>query len=399
MGYNKNRMSIEEVLSRGVAEVIVADFLRRKLKSGKKLRVKFGIDPTAPDLHFGHAVVLRKLRQFQDLGHLAVLIIGDFTAQIGDPSDKQKTRLPLTAAEVKQNAKTYLEQAYHILDPEKTEVHRQSEWFSNFDLKKVFKLLSKATVKQHLEHETFSLRLKKDLPLSLHELIYPLLQGYDSLMLRADLELGGTDQKFNLLMGREIQKAFGQKPQDILTLQYLIGLDGKEKMGKSLKNYIALNDSPSEMYGKVMSIPDDLILQYFELLTDVKEKALKIIQKELKTKSRNPREIKSKLAKLLVETFYDALSAEQTEAEFNRVFRQKEIPTKLTTVALAKKTWFLADLLVKLKLAASKSAARRLLQQGGVRINSQVVGQEGKITVSNGWVIQAGKRRFVKIKV
>lgn len=398
MGYNKNRMTIEEVLSRGVAEVLVADSLRRKLKSGQKLRVKFGIDPTTPDLHLGHVVVLRKMRQFQDLGHLAILLIGDFTAQIGDPSGKQKTRQPLTLREVKENAKTYLEQAFRILVPEKTEVRRQSEWFAEFDLKNVFELLSKATVKQLLEHETFSLRLKKDLPLSLHELIYPLLQGYDSVMVRADLELGGLDQKFNLLMGREIQKAFGQKPQDILMVQYLIGLDGKEKMGKSLKNYIALNDSPSEMYGKVMSISDELIPQYFELLSNIEEKALNIIKKELKTKSRNPREIKAELAKLLVETFKGALAAEEAEAEFIRVFQQKQAPTKLTLVSLVKQKWDLAHLLVALKLSQSKSEARRLLSQGAVKIDGQVAA-EGEIKIASGQIVQVGKRKFVKVKI
>lgn len=391
-------MDNSELLWRGVSEVIVKENLEKKLKEGKKLRVKLGIDPTAPELHLGHAVVLRKLKQFQDAGHEIVLIIGDFTAQIGDPSGRDTTRQALTPQVVNHHSETYLKQVFKILDEKKTEIHRQSEWFSNFDLRKTIQLQSKVTLEQLLEHETFKRRLQKNLPLSIHELIYPLLQGYDSVAIKSDLELGGVDQKFNLLMGREIQKVYGQKSQDILTLKYLIGTDGKEKMSKSLKNYIALNDPPSEMYGKVMSISDSLIPQYFELLTDVEDKALEVIEKELKNKTRNPRDVKAKLAKLIVETYYDAAAAEEAEAEFEKVFQKGEIPSEMPEIKMKEESLSVVDLLLKTNLASSKSEARRLIGQGGLKIaGKQIKNFDQKIDIRNGQIVQVGPRRFVKI--
>lgn len=391
-------MSIDELLNRGVGEVIVEESLKRKLGSGRKLRVKYGIDPNKPDIHLGHAVPIRKLKAFQDLGHTAVFIIGDYTARIGDPSEKEKTRESISEEVVKNNADKFFTQAFRILDKDKTEIHLQSEWFKNFDLEKIIEIASKVSVSQVMEHETFKKRLEKKQPFMLHEIIYPLLQGYDSVAVKADVEIGGTDQKFNLLMGRQLQKAYGQPEQDILMMNYLIGLDGKEKMSKSLGNYIAITDNPEDMYGKIMSIPDNLIMQYYELCTDVTEDALKIIEKELK-EDKNPRDVKAELAKIIVEMYHSAEEAEKAAGEFDKVFSRREKPTEIPIKKIEVSQCRADDLLMKCELVTSKSEARRLIKQGGVEVEGEKITDFDKvIQVKDEMIVQVGKRRFVKIK-
>lgn len=386
---------IKELLTRGVGEIIKKESLNTKLRSNKKLRVKLGIDPTAPDIHLGHAVPLKKLREFQELGHAAVLIIGDYTARVGDPSGKDETRPHLTSKEVKANAKTYLDQAYKILDKNKTEAHFQTEWFSRFRLEDIVDLASKVTMAKLMTHETFRKRLKKDLPFALHEALYPLLQGYDSVMIKADVEIGAMEQKFNLLIGREIQKKYNQPEQEVIMTKYLLGLDGKEKMGKSLGNYIAIFDSSQDMYGKIMSIPDGLLVNYYELLTEIPPKE---IIEELK-KGTNPRDLKAQLAKNIIAQFHTKSKAVKAEQEFNKVFRRKEKPSKIPQVSLKARNYNIVDLISKLKLVSSKGEARRLVEQGGVKIDDRVV-KDWKlvIRVRKGTLVQVGKRRFVKVK-
>lgn len=392
-------METDNLLTSGVGEIIVKESLENKLKTRKKLRVKYGIDPNKGDIHLGHAVPIRKLKAFQDLGHTAVFIIGDYTARIGDPSAKDKTREVVSKEEIKKNADAFFAQAFRILDKFRTEIHLQSEWFGKFDLAKVLEVASKVSVAQIMEHETFKKRLEKGQPLMVHEEIYPLLQGYDSVAINADVELGGTDQKFNLLMGRQLQKAYGQPEQDILMMNYLIGLDGKEKMSKSLGNYIALNDAPNDMYGKVMSIPDSLITHYYELCTDITSGGLEVVKKEL-ADGKNPRQVKAELAKLIVETYYSAAEAEEAEEEFNRIFRQGERPSEMPIVKLEIRDERLDDLLLDCKLASSRSEARRLAEQGAVEINSKRVTDPFKtIKVEDGMVVRVGKRNFVRVKI
>jgi len=396
-------METDNLLTSGVGEIIVKESLVNKLKTRKKLRVKYGIDPNKGDIHLGHAVPIRKLKAFQDLGHTAVFIIGDYTARIGDPSAKDKTRKPVSQKEIKKNADAFFAQAFRILDKGKTEIHLQSEWFGKFDLAKVIELTSKISVAQIMEHETFKKRIEKGQPLMIHEEIYPLLQGYDSVAINADVELGGTDQKFNLLMGRQLQKAYGQPEQDILMMNYLIGLDGKEKMSKSLGNYIAINDVPKDMYGKVMSIPDNLISHYYELCTDITSGGLDVIKKELNPPTgggKNPRQVKAELAKLIVETYYSGAEAEEAESEFNRIFRQGERPSEMPIVKLEIRDERLDDLLMDCKLASSRSEARRLAEQGAVEVNSKKITDPFKtIKVDDGMVVRVGKRNFVRIKI
>ncbi|MCL5407065.1 MAG: tyrosine--tRNA ligase [Patescibacteria group bacterium] len=391
-------MTIDELLSRGVNEIIVESSLKEKLKLGKKLRVKYGIDPNKPDIHLGHAAPIRKLKAFQDLGHIAVFIIGDYTARIGDPSGKDKTRERVSKDDIKKNAEEFFAQAFKILDKEKTEIHLQSEWYEKFDLEKNIELMSKVSVTQVVEHETFKKRLEKKQPFYFHEVIYPLLQGYDSVAVRADIELGGADQKFNLLMGRQLQKAYNQKEQDILMMNYLIGLDGKEKMSKSLGNYIAINDTPEEMYGKIMSIPDNLIMHYYELCTDVTIEALELIKKELK-EGKNPRDIKAELGKVIVETYYTAEEAEKASQEFDQVFSKHGKPSEIQTKKITKNKIALEDLLVDVKMASSKTQARRLIEQGSVEINFEKnTDPKEMIETKEGMIIKVGKRNFLKIK-
>jgi len=389
-------MAIDDLLTRGVDEVIVKSDLANKLKEGGKLRIKYGIDPNKPDIHLGHAVPIRKLKAFQDLGHTAVFIVGDYTARIGDPSEKEKTREPIAPEIIKKNADIFFKEAFRILDKEKTEIHLQSEWYKDFDLKKVIEVGSKVSTQQIMEHETFKKRLEESQPFMVHEIIYPLLQGYDSVAIKADVEIGGTDQKFNLLMGRQIQKAYNQPQQDILMMKYLIGLDGKEKMSKSLGNYIAIDEAPGEMYGKVMSIPDNLIMQYYELCTDVSNEDLKGIENKIGS---NPRNAKADLAKIIVEMYHSKDDAEKAASEFDRVFSRRERPKDIPEVKLEISECRMDDLLVKCELATSKSEARRLLEQGAVEIEGEtIIVPEKVMKIQDGMIIQVGKRRFVKIK-
>ncbi len=392
--------NIEELLSRGVGEIIVKDSLKKKLESGKNLRVKYGIDPNRGDIHLGHAVPIRKLKAFQDLGHKAVFIIGDYTARIGDPSAKDKTREAPSEAEIKKNADSFFAQAFRILDKDKTEIHLQSEWFGKFDLEKVLEIASKVSVAQIMEHETFRKRIEKGQPFMIHEEIYPLLQGYDSVAIRSDLELGGTDQKFNLLMGRQMQKAYGQKEQDILMMNYLIGLDGKEKMSKSLGNYIAINDEPNDMYGKVMSIPDNLIVQYYELCTDLTPGGLEIIKKELAT-GKNPRDIKAELAKLIVEIYYSVDEAAKAALEFDKVFAKKQVPSQMKDYHLeeSRAHWTTIGLLSRVMPNVSGSELRRLIFQGGVDLDGMKISDPNfRVKPKNGSILKVGKKKFFKIR-
>lgn len=394
-----------DLLKRGVNEIIVQSSLEEKLKSGRKLRIKYGIDPNRPDIHLGHAVPIRKLKCFQELGHKAVFIIGDYTASIGDPSGKDETRLPISEKTIKENAGKFFAQAFKILDRAQTEIHLQSEWFGKIDLTKLIEMFSKVTLAQIMEHETFRERIEKKQILSLHEVIYPILQGYDSVAVKADVELGGADQKFNLLMGRQMQKAYssnGQEVQDILMMNYLIGLDGKEKMSKSLGNYIALNDPPQEMYGKVMSIPDKLILPYYELCTDITLPGLKMIEKELNPPTRggkNPRDLKAKLAYLIVQMYHSAQAAEKAAGEFDKIFSKRERPTEIPTKKINFDKLSFEELLLKTELASSKSEARRFIEQGGAEINAEKITDPKRIIeIKDEMVIKVGKRNFVRIK-
>lgn len=382
--------SLKTLLERGVEEIISKDSLETALKKKKKLRVKYGIDPTAPDLHLGHAVLLRKLRQFQDLGHKAVLIVGDFTAQIGDPSHRSKARPLLSPQEVKKNLKSYLQQAGKILDIKKAEIYYNSRWFK--DVKTFLKLLSFASIQQMLHRADFKKRIKAGHDVSLLEAAYPLLQGYDSVMVKADVEIGGTDQKFNLLMGRQLQKRYGQKEQDILMVPLLEGTDGERKMSKSYGNYISLKDDPQAMFGKLMSIPDKLMPKYFELLTDI----------DFPKKS-NPKTAKLLLAKTIVSQIHGIEKATWAMAEFVNVFSKKEPPSDMPVLRLpagkAKLGIELLDLLLKAGVK-SKSEARRLVSQKGVKINGKVQDDiHLKIKIKEDIILQIGKRTFFRVRV
>lgn len=390
------KKEIEELLTRGVCEVIVRNHLRRRLERGEFLRLKLGIDPTGYDLHLGHMVPLRCLKRWQNAGHKVIIIIGDYTAQIGDPTGQDKTRPSLTHEKVLDFAKDYLKQIFKILDKEKTEIRYQAEWFEKFNLQTVFSLCSKYTVKQMLARETFRERLKKDAPFSIHEMLYPLLQGYDSVAIKADVEFGGIEQKFNLLVGRDIQRAYGQSEQDIVMTPILVGTDGKEKMSKSLNNYIGIMDSPSEMYGKTMSIPDELILPYFELCTDLTSEEIAAIKNELACK--NPKDLKMRLARNIVALYHSNKEARKAEEEFEQVFKTKKLPQSVPAFEIKSETGIL-DLLVKTNLTPSKSEAKRLILQGGVEINNEkITDWQKNILPKSGMVIRVGKRKFAKIK-
>jgi tyrosyl-tRNA synthetase len=395
----KNLNSIDELLTRSVAEVIDRKHLESQLNSGNKLRVKLGIDPTGARLHLGHAVVLRILRRFQDLGHNAVLIIGDTTALIGDPSGKNETRPALTPKDIEKNFETYEKQALKILDKKKLEIRWQSEWFKKFNLIDVIREASKISAGWITSHETFRNRLKAGQPLALHELLYPLVQAYDSVAVKADVELGGLDQKFNLLTGRELMRAHDLQPQDIVLADYLIGTDG-QKMGKSLNNFVALEEEPFEMFGKLMSVNDDLILTYFEFATTISMDEIQKIEKELKDGA-NPRDIKKRLAEEIVALYHSKNQASKAASEWEKVFSNKEKPSNIQEMKLPsmppKSTY--EDLLVLLKLVSSKSEAKRLIEQGGVKINDVLLTEINKpLKLSETNLIQVGKRKFVKVK-
>ncbi len=385
------------LLKRGVAEIISEEEMVGLLRSGKKLRLKEGFDPSFPDIHLGHMVALRKLRQFQEMGHQVVLIVGDWTAQIGDPSGGSLTRPMLSAEQVKANADTYMKQFFKVVDREKTEVRWQSEWFGKFTLADVIQLTRKFTVAQLLARDDFSKRYSEGRPIAITELLYPLLQGYDSVMVEADVEFGGTDQKFNFLVGRELQSMVGQRPQQCFMTPLLVGTDGSQKMSKSLGNYIGVAEPPEEIYGKAMSIRDDLIGHYFELVTDVPDEELKTFEQGLADGTIHPMELKKRLARELVSQLYDEKAAAEAAAHFARVVQNKEVPEEIKEFRISLNVSIgLRDAMVKTHLAKSRSEANRLIEQGAVSINGE---KETNVaaTIKSGSIIKVGKRRFAKI--
>jgi tyrosyl-tRNA synthetase len=405
-----NRMSIDEqitILQRGAVDLITSEELRRKLErsvaKGQPLRVKLGLDPTAPDIHLGHTVVLHKLRQFQELGHQVILVIGDFTGMIGDPTGKSETRKPLTQAQILSNAQTYREQIYKMLDPAKTVLRFNSEWLGKLTPGEIVTLAAKYTVARMLERDDFQRRFHEGRAISVHEFLYPLFQAYDSVALRADVELGGTDQKFNLLVGRDIQREYGQEPQVILTTPLLEGVDGVQKMSKSLGNYIGITEPPREIYGKVMSISDQLMWRYYELLSDYDLEALQEDKRRIAGGSVNPRDLKMALARELVARFYTVEVADEAEREFQRMFKAGGLPNEIDAplVRLSQgndaQVWIVL-LLVQAGLAPSNSEARRLIQQGAVRVDGERVSDVNiRLTTSEPHLLQVGRRRFARI--
>ncbi len=391
-----------EFLKKGTVDLIREEDLKTKLeraaKTGKPLRIKLGLDPTAPDIHVGHTVVIRKLKAFQDLGHTVIFLIGDFTGMIGDPSGKNVTRPPLSREEIDANAETYKAQMFKLLDPEKTELRFNAEWMDKFTAADFVKLCAKTTVKQILERDDFTKRMADEKPISLHELLYPLVQGYDSVALESDVELGGTDQKFNLLMGRNLQREFSQEPQVIMTTPLLEGLDGVNKMSKSLNNYIGITEPANEMFGKIMSISDELMWKYYELLTDLSLSDIANLRFEIE-KGENPRNIKVNLAKLIIRDFHSGLDADAAEDDFTRRFVQKEVPDEIEEKQIALGNYNLAQLLADTGLAASKGEARRLIEQGGVKVNGEKATASSADIVINtdGVLLQVGKRKFLKV--
>lgn len=387
-------------IKRGCEEIIpenqLLDKLKRSYDSNTPLRVKLGCDPSRPDLHVGHGVVLRKLRHFQDLGHQSILVIGDFTAMIGDPSGRNKTRPQLTLEETKVNAESYINQAGQILDLEKLEIVYNSDWLNKMDFSDVIKLSSHYTVARMLERDDFTKRYQSETPISIHEFMYPLAQGMDSVHLNADIELGGTDQKFNLLVGRDLQKEYDQEPQCVLTLPLLEGTDGQDKMSKSYGNDIGLTDSPQEMYGKTMSITDEMIVKYFRLAADASDEVLVKIESNLNDSSYNPRDAKRLLARSLVELYYDSDSALKAEDHFNEVIVNKSIPDDIPEFQIERET-SLVDAVFLSKVVASKSEVRRLVKQGAVSVDGKKI-DDASFSLRSGQVIKIGKRRFLKIK-
>ncbi|MBI3012923.1 MAG: tyrosine--tRNA ligase [Elusimicrobia bacterium] len=383
---SENLSSLSPLL-RGVSELITEKELQEKLNKKKSLRVKLGVDPTSPDLHLGHTVVLNKLKCFQEMGHTIIFIIGDFTARIGDPSGQSATRPRLSGEQIAANAKTYQEQVFKILDRDRTEVRFNSEWFKNIGAEGILELGFRYTTQRLMERDDFSKRLKEEKPIALAELYYPLLQGYDSVAVQSDLEIGGTDQKFNLLVGRELQRDFGQEPQAVMTLPILVGMDGVRKMSKSYQNAIALNDSPKEMFGKIMSVSDDLMWQYYELLT---------LENLSQVKKLHPKEAKMKLASQITE-LYHAGQGEETSQEFEKVFSKKDAPETMEEYRVSKEKLQISHLLFESGLSPSKNESKRLIENGGVRINSQQVASDMEISVEKPFILQVGKRKFKRI--
>lgn len=394
------------LIKRNTVDLIVEEELLKKLerslRTGIPLKVKLGLDPTAPDLHIGHTVVIFKLKEFQDLGHEVVFLIGDFTGMIGDPSGRSETRRPITEEELAENAKTYQRQISKILNPEKTRIAFNSQWMAQMSAQGLIELASKYTVARMLERDDFQKRYLEGRPISIHEFLYPLVQGYDSVMLKADVELGGTDQKFNLLVGRELQRDYGQEPQVIITLPILEGTDGVQKMSKTLGNYIGIDEPPKEIFGKTMSIPDSLVLRYYELATPLPFKEVEGIRRALLGGSLHPREAKARLAKLLVTLYHGAEAAEKAQAEFDRVFREKGLPEE---TPLERPLGFVTEpfiwlplVLTKAGLSSSNSAARRLIQQGAVEVNGQrITDVDYELATDREYLIRVGKRKFKRI--
>ncbi len=396
-----------EHLRKGVVEIIRESELRAKLensiKTARPLRIKLGVDPTAPDVHLGHTVVIRKLRAFQELGHTVIFLIGDFTGLIGDPSGTSATRPQLTRDEINANAETYKQQIFRLLDPDKTEIRFNSEWMDKINSDGFIRLAAHVTVKQILERDDFSKRLSEERPISLHELLYPLVQAYDSVALKADVELGGTDQKFNLLMGRNLQREYQQEAQICMIMPLLEGTDGVQKMSKSLGNYIGINEPPQEIFGKVMSISDDLMWRYYELLTDVSNSEIGKLRAAAEEGKRNPRDLKIDLAKRIIKDFYSTEAAEDAEEQFKRVFVRKETPDEIEERAVTAGDWELKQLLVEIGLASSKAEARRLIEQGGVYVEGKRSDPKTQTLCPIGpdkppLDIKVGKRRFVRVR-
>ncbi|MHC4738984.1 MAG: tyrosine--tRNA ligase [Planctomycetota bacterium] len=391
------------LLRRGAAEIFNEAELSEKLaeaaKQRRQLRIKLGLDPTSPDIHLGHTVVLRKMRQFQDLGHKAVLIIGDYTARIGDPSGQNTTRPMLSSEQIEENAKTYLEQAGKILDTSETklEIRHNSEWLAELRLADIIKLTSNMTVARMLERDSFELRYKAGEPIGTHEFLYPLMQGYDSVMVKSDVELGGTDQTFNNLIGRDLQRLDGQKPQVVITTPILVGLDGKEKMSKSKGNYIAVTDEPADMFGKVMSISDDMMENYFTLVTDLPtEKIAELVSPD----RTHPKRAKVLLGKAIVSQFYDEAVAEAAAAEFDKVFAQGQLPDDITEIEVAAEPVMASKLVLACNLVPSGGEAKRKIKQSAVRIDGvKISDPNAEITPKDDMIVQVGKRKFARLKI
>jgi tyrosyl-tRNA synthetase len=396
-----DEIKIDEILSRGTEDIIDREHLKKKLMSGKQLNIKFGIDPTGPMIHIGRASVLIKLKDFQDLGHKITLIIGDFTALIGDASDKEATRKLVTEEEIKKNLKDYLKQIGMILDLKKVEVKHNKDWFGKMKAEELIKLAMNFTAQQMIQRRNFKERWDSEKPIRVHELLYPLLQGYDSVVIKSDLELGGFDQLFNIKAGRELQRVFNQEPQDVMTVRMIYGLDGR-KMSTSWGNVINILDEPKDMFGKLMTLKDEMIVDYFESCTRVPMLQVNEFKVSLESKVMNPKEIKKILAKEIITFFHGRKKAEEAEKEFEQVFEDKKLPTEIEEVKIEEEKMSIQDLLVKLNLASSKGEAKRVVEQGGVRI---VKGEEIKeikdwqteIQIEKGVIVQVGKRNFRKI--
>ncbi len=387
-----------KLLKRGTVEIFTEAELAEKLKSGRQLRIKLGLDPTSPDIHLGHTVVLRKMRQFQDLGHKAVLIIGDYTARIGDPTGVNATRPMLTGEQIEQNARTYFEQAGKILDTSdgKLEVRYNSEWLEQMTLMELIQLAAKKTVAQMLQRDSFKLRLDRGIDVYTHEFIYPLMQGYDSVVIKSDVELGGTDQIFNNLVGRDIQKAYNQPQQVVITLPILVGLDGKEKMSKSKGNYVGVTDEPNDMFGKVMSISDDMMENYFTLLTDLPANKISELTNSQKT---HPKKAKVLLARTIVSQFYGAKTADSAAKQFDKVFAQKQLPDEIPEFELPDEPISVKQLLLACKLVETGGEAKRMCAQSAVTIEGEkMTDPNAQVAPKSGMTIQVGKRKFAKIK-
>jgi tyrosyl-tRNA synthetase len=396
--------SIDEqirIISKGVDEIIGIEDLKNKLeksqKENKPMVVKLGLDPSAPDIHLGHTVVLRKMKQLQDLGHKVIIIIGDFTGKIGDPTGKSKARKALSTEQVLENAKTYEEQILKVLDKEKTEIVFNSKWLSKLSFEEAISLAATTTVARMLEREDFKKRYESQTSISLHEFFYPLMQGFDSVEIKADIELGGTDQRFNVLMGRSLQKEFNQEPQVTIFMPLLEGLDGKDKMSKSLGNYIGIDEQANIMYEKAMTIPDELIIKYFELVTDIHPDIVDKIKLDLEENRVNPRDIKMNLAKEIVKLYHEEEKAIEAENRFKEVFQKGQIPNDIKTVEVLKSEFDLIDELVKNKLVSSKSEVRRLITQGGVKVNNEKLDDIKNVNINDTMIVQVGKKKFIKI--
>ena len=395
-----------EIISRGAVDILPEEEFRARLKESveknQPLRVKQGFDPTAPDIHLGHTVGIRKLRQFQDLGHQIVLIVGDYTALVGDPSGRSATRPRLSYEQVMANAETYQRQFFKILDRSKTEVHYNGEWFEKMSFRDIMELTAKFTVARILERDDFDKRFKANNPISVHELLYPLMQAYDSVAIKADVEIGATEQKFNLLTGREIQQDYGVRPQLVLTVPVLVGVDGHNRMSKSMGNYIGIDESPADMFGKIMSIPDNLIYSYFELITDIAAKELKQIKEGLSDSNINPMDLKKKLGEVIVRMYHSNNAAVEARTEFERVISRKELPDEITEFDCRDyngNVW-IVKLMTDSEMASTNGEARRLIKGGGVCIDGDKIENENlELSLRDGMILKVGKRRFLKLRI